>query len=384
MLLTTVSIAHIYIYRRFVRDVWETGHARKLGKFAIVGLAVMLLAGIPLGRFLGGTTGTVFAYIAFGYFGLLAVLLPLLISLDLLKGGYVLWARTRREEPDEERRRFLSRGVAAATVLGASSAGAVGMNVALDAPELRTVEVPIKDLPEGLKGFKIVQLTDVHIGSILQKEFLEAIVARVNALNPDAVVITGDLVDGTVARLKEHVAPLAQLKSTHGSFFVTGNHEYYSGADAWLEYLTSIGIRALRNEHVAISHEGASFDLLGVDDWRAKAFGGDHGYDIDRAVQGRDRSRVSVLLSHQPKAIHDAAKHEIDLVLSGHTHGGQIFPFNLAVQLVQPYVSGLHQHSDRTWIYVSTGTGFWGPPVRVGTRSEISEILLVGAGRDSA
>ncbi len=373
MLLTMVSLTHIYLYRRFVSDVWEDGRARIFGKRVIICLALTILVGIPLSRALGGVSGKTLAYVAFTYFGLLGVLLPLLISLDLARAGYLLFTR-RRAEVDEDRRKFLARGMAMATAVGATATGAVGVAEAASDPQLRSVEVPIKGLPADLEGLTIAQLSDVHIGAILRKDFLMPVVQRVNALKPDLVVVTGDLVDGSVANLGEHVAPLADLKSTFGTYFVTGNHEYYSGADAWIAFLKEQGLVVLDNRRVEITRGSTPFDLIGVHDWRAKGFG--HKYDFEAAVKDRDKDKVSILLSHQPKAIHDAAKEGIDLVLSGHTHGGQIWPFNFAVQLVQPYVAGLHAHTDKTWIYVHTGTGFWGPPVRVGTQSEIALLTL--------
>jgi predicted MPP superfamily phosphohydrolase len=170
------------------------------------------------------------------------------------------------------------------------------------------------------------------------------------------------------------VAPLANLRAKDGVFFVTGNHEYYSGVDEWIAHLTSLGIRVLRNERVSIGGSDG-FDLAGVDDWGAASFGNGHGPNLSRALQGRDRGRVLILLAHQPKQIYEAAHADVDLQLSGHTHGGQMFPFNLLVRLQQPYVSGFHMH-EGTGVYVSNGTGYWGPPMRVGAPAEITHIEL--------
>jgi predicted MPP superfamily phosphohydrolase len=188
------------------------------------------------------------------------------------------------------------------------------------------------------------------------------------------VVITGDLVDGSVAELEPHVEPLKRLRAKDGVYFVTGNHEYYSGANAWIAHLESLGIRVLRNERVPIRGEHG-FDLAGVDDWTAHQFGGEHGMNLEKALSGRDPDRAVVLLAHQPKAIVEAGARGVDLQLSGHTHGGQLFPFNFLVGLQQPYVAGLHDHGA-TKIYVSRGTGYWGPPMRVGAPAEITRIEL--------
>jgi predicted MPP superfamily phosphohydrolase len=189
------------------------------------------------------------------------------------------------------------------------------------------------------------------------------------------VVVTGDLVDGSVDRLRHAVAPLVELKARHGCFFVTGNHEYYSGAVAWCRHLTTLGLRVLRNERVEIGRDGCVFDLAGIDDYSAHGFGHGHGADLARAVEGRDRSRALVLLAHQPRAVAEAQRHGVDLQLSGHTHGGQIWPFHLLVRLQQPVVSGLVK-LGQTFLYVSNGTGYWGPPMRLGAPAEVTEIVL--------
>jgi predicted MPP superfamily phosphohydrolase len=226
-----------------------------------------------------------------------------------------------------------------------------------------------------MDGFKIVQLTDIHVGPTIGRGFVEELVSKVAALAPDVIAITGDLVDGSVEALREHVAPLADLRAKQGVFFVTGNHEYYSGVDAWIAELRRIGVRVLRNERVELrGKDGAdAIDLAGIDD--ASAHGNGHGPDLEKAVRGRDPNRPLVLLAHQPKQIADAERHGVALQLSGHTHGGQIWPFSLAVLLQQPFVQGLHRRGD-VQIYVSPGTGYWGPPMRVGTQCEITEITL--------
>jgi predicted MPP superfamily phosphohydrolase len=185
-------------------------------------------------------------------------------------------------------------------------------------------------------------------------------------------VITGDLVDGSVEQLGALTAPLKELHAKDGVFFVTGNHEYYSGVDEWLAYLGELGIRVLRNERVPVG----PIDLAGVDDWSARSFGHGHGADLSKALAGRDKERPVVLLAHQPQAIVEAEQHGVDLQLSGHTHGGQMFPWVYAVKLVTPYVAGLYQHKTSA-LYVSRGTGYWGPPVRVGAPAEITHLTLV-------
>lgn len=232
-------------------------------------------------------------------------------------------------------------------------------------PLVRRVRVP---LAKQRVPYTIVHLTDVHIGPLIGRAFAEQLVARVNALAPDAIVLTGDIVDGPLSELQHHVEPLGELRARDGVFAVTGNHEYYWNAEAWVAHLGSLGIRVLRNEHVTI---GGALQLAGVDDSSATE-------DVPRAVAGRDPERPLVLLAHHPRTIHRARIHGVALQLSGHTHGGQLLPFGWLARIWDPKVSGLARYGQ-TWLYVSDGTGYWGPPLRVGTSCEIAAITLVPA-----
>lgn len=246
---------------------------------------------------------------------------------------------------------------------------------ALGAARLERVEVTLDRLPVGMDGVTIVQLSDVHVGLTLGRRFVTRLVQTVNALEPDIVAITGDLVDGSVARLSESVAPLAALRARFGVFFVTGNHEYYAGAAQWCEHLSGLGVQVLRNERVRIGSGADGFDLAGIDDESAHHFHPEHGADLAGAVAGRDPTRELVLLAHQPRALELAETVGVGLQLSGHTHGGQIWPFNWLVPLQQPVIAGL-QRRGSTQIYVSRGTGYWGPPMRLGSPPEITQIVL--------
>ena len=215
----------------------------------------------------------------------------------------------------------------------------------------------------------------MHFGNTIGREFAEYLVETVNSLDADIVALTGDFVDGSVEKLGETVSTLRHLKSRYGLYFVTGNHEYYSGVHDWVAALESWGIKVLRNERTQLFHNGQAFDLIGVDDYEARVM--PKVMDtIGQGGEGTGPISARILLAHQPKAIQDAATANIDLMLSGHTHGGQIWPFNFAVRLVQPYVQGLHQHSERTWIYVHRGTRYWGPPMRLGVNSEIAVLTV--------
>ena len=241
------------------------------------------------------------------------------------------------------------------------------------------VDVPVAALPAALDGFTVAQITDIHVGPTIKQHYLQAIVRKVNALEADMVAITGDLVDGKVHELTDHVAPLAQLRSRHGSFFVTGNHEYYSGAHAWMAELRRLGVRVLMNEHVVLQQNQAAVVLAGVADFHADRFDPSHRSDPHAAIAGAPLDAgVRLLLAHQPRSAFEAAKAGFDVQLSGHTHGGQFWPWNLFVPLQQPFTAGLRKLQD-LWVYTSRGTGYWGPPKRFGAPSEITLLRLVAA-----
>ena len=241
------------------------------------------------------------------------------------------------------------------------------------------VDVPIANLPAALHGFRIAQISDIHVGPTIKRGYVSAIVRSVNRLQADMVAVTGDLVDGTVADLAAHVAPLADLSSTHGTYFVTGNHEYYSGAHAWINELRRLGLTVLMNQHVVLQHGAAALLVAGVADHSAHHFDAQHRSDPQAALLGApDTATVRVLLAHQPRSAEAAEKAGFDLQLSGHTHGGQFWPWNHFVRLQQPFTAGLHKWKA-LWVYTSRGTGYWGPPKRLGAPSEITHLRLVAA-----
>ncbi len=241
-----------------------------------------------------------------------------------------------------------------------------------------TVDVPIRALPAALHGFTIAQISDVHVGPTIRQRYLRAIVDKVNRIGADMVAVTGDLVDGSVRDLAAHVAPLASLQSRHGTFFVTGNHEYYSGAAAWVVELQRLGVTVLQNEHVVLRHGHAEIVIAGVTDYGAGHFDASRRSDPHAAIDGAPAGAVRVLLTHQPRSAGEAQKAGFHLQLSGHTHGGQFLPWNLFVRLQQPFTAGLHRLHD-LWVYTSRGTGYWGPPKRFGAPSEITRLRLVPA-----
>jgi uncharacterized protein len=243
------------------------------------------------------------------------------------------------------------------------------------------VDVPIASLPAALEGFSIAQISDIHVGPTIRRDYVEGIVAAVNNLQADAIAITGDLVDGSVRELASHVEPLARLQAKHGAFFVTGNHEYYSGERAWTNELRRLGIRVLMNEHVVLNRGDAKLVLAGVTDYSAHHFDPVNRSDPAAALANAPADAgAKILLAHQPRSAPEAAKAGFDLQLSGHTHGGQFWPWNYFVRFQQPFTAGLDRLGS-LWIYTSRGTGYWGPPKRFGAPSEITLIRLVSAAK---
>jgi predicted MPP superfamily phosphohydrolase len=378
--LTIFGVSHFYVWERLVR-------APELGApwFALLSAAVVLAwLSIPATFVLGRRArakggGGFWVWPGYVWLGTLFLLLVSVLASDLARLGFEIVERLRGIGPVDAAtalaRSRLQAGLAAGTA-------AILLLVALSSARrlsVKRVLVPLARLPQALDGMTIVQLTDVHIGPTLGRHFLERVVAAVNALKPDLIAITGDLVDGPVLRLTDAIAPLSDLKARHGVYFVTGNHEYYAGADSWCAHLTSLGLRVLRNERVVIGSGEESFDLAGVDDISARHFGPGQGADLERALLGRDESRELVLLAHQPRLVQEAERAGVGLQLSGHTHGGQIWPFNFLVRLQQPVTAGLVRFG-RALIYVSSGTGYWGPPMRLGSRAEISLLTLQAPG----
>lgn len=317
------------------------------------------------------------SYLSFGILSLLATLL----LMHQIGSPIIAWLLgwlpeknfLRQNIASPERREFLTRSIDTALVVLTGGLGFYGYHKARSCFQVKNIRISIEDRHPDLHGLRIVQITDIHIGPTIKANIISLIVNKVNKLNPDIIAITGDLVDGSVRRLMDHVRPLGKLKATYGVYFVTGNHEYYSGVRSWMQALRGLGIDVLANEHRIINHKKAKFLIGGVHDYGAPKFPGENISDPELALRGGSHSDFKLLLAHQPRSAYAAAEAGFDLQISGHTHGGQFFPGNILVHLFQPFVRGLHKLKNM-YVYVNTGTLYWGPPLRLGpgTAAEIT------------
>lgn len=271
------------------------------------------------------------------------------------------------------RRLLLARGAAIFAGLTAASVTGYGVKTALGGPQLDRVQIPMARLPRAMDGTRLAVVSDIHLGPLTGARHMGRIVEMINSVDADVVCIVGDMVDGSVAELGRFAAPLADIRSKQGAYFVTGNHEYYSGFEQWVDEVDRLGVRPLRNERLEIVTRGGAFDLAGVNDPGGAEFG--DGPNFDAALGNRDGAKPVVLMAHQPVVARDAARFGVDLQVSGHTHGGQMVPFNYLVKLQQPVVSG-YGEVDGVPVYVTNGAGFWGPPVRVGAPPQVTLIEL--------
>ena len=369
--LVLLVLRHLYLslYRRAVHDVVRGRRVRLAGAATIAALGLVTCTALLTRGVLSPDTARPLHHI--GYLWLAVALYgALLLGIGELVRLGVRWVRGR---PSEERRRFLSRVLAGGAAVVASGTVTYGAVVARQTRVERR-EVLLDRLDPAFDGFTVAAISDIHLGPLVDDTDLAGFVATINAASPDVVAVVGDLVDGTVAELGSYAAPLADIAAP--TYFVTGNHEYYSGASGWVEFLPTLGVRVLRNERAEIRRGAAVLHIAGCDDRTAAASGvPGHGFDLDAALRGRDPSQPVVLLCHQPVMVDRAARAGVDLQISGHTHGGQLWPLTQVALVDQPVLAGLARVGP-TWLYVTRGTGFWGPPVRVGSPPEITLLTL--------
>jgi predicted MPP superfamily phosphohydrolase len=382
-LFSLIPLLHIYIGLRLLPALpWETSG---MIAGALVLLASTILMPLAfLARRMPEPRADILAWVGFVLMGAFSSLLVLTVLRDLI---LLLWSSAAAMAPDaiagkshlgDGLPRFRERSALIVLVLTAMLT-MLGFINARRVAAVLSIDIPITGLPQALHGFTIAQVTDVHVGPTIKRGYLERIVNVVNGLQADMVAVTGDLVDGSVSHLAHEVEPLAALTSRHGTFFVTGNHEYYSGVEGWVPHLRSLGLTVLMNAHVVLRHDDASLVLAGVTDFSAHHFYPDQRSDPVGALQAAPAAvHTRVLLAHQPRSAFAAEPAGYQLQLSGHTHGGQFLPWNFLVRLQQPYTAGLAKLGNM-WIYTSRGTGYWGPPMRVSAPSEITMIRLVRA-----
>jgi predicted MPP superfamily phosphohydrolase len=379
IVLAILAGALVYVGRRLIIHSPLQRRGRRVASAVYTTWFVSIVALTILSMSFASASGAAswYTYVSLGFLSFLFFLL-LIRDIVALAGRLVarLRARGHRSDAvDEGRREHLLR-ITNAGVIGASAIlTSYGLYEARRRPGIVEIDVPIERLPRALDGFRIVQITDIHAGLTVGRDWVETIVAEVSALAPDLIAFTGDVVDGSVAHLADVVRPFSELRAPHGMFFVTGNHEYYSGAVEWVRQMERFGYDVLMNEHRIVERDGARFVVGGVTDFTAGEFVKSHASDPARAFRGAPPELARVFMAHQPKTLRQTDGVDFDLMLSGHTHGGQFFPWNLLTALDQPYLSGLHRPQGK-WIYVSKGTGYWGPPVRLGARSEITVVRL--------
>ncbi|GGW17320.1 membrane protein [Streptomyces capoamus] len=388
--LAAVAGLHWYVWRRLVRDTTRgPGPARRAGTALFVAGPLLMTAALVSER-----TGAPFPLQrALAWPGFLWMALALYLLLGVVAGEaarpLLRRALRYRDRPrprsrqaagppaptaapaaqDPARRLVVARAVGAVAATAAVATVGHGTYGVLRGPRVKRVTVPLAKLPRAAHGFRIAVVSDIHLGPVLGRGFAQRVVDTVNATRPDLIAVVGDLVDGSVEDLGPAAAPLARLRARHGAYFVTGNHEYFSGAEQWVEEVRELGLHPLRNARTELPF----FDLAGVDDVQGESEG--QGPDFGKALGGRDRARACVLLAHQPVQIHESVRYGVDLQLSGHTHGGQLWPGSLLAAAANPTVAGLDRYGD-TQLYVSRGAGAWGPPTRVGAPSDVTVIEL--------
>ncbi|HVP62458.1 MAG TPA: metallophosphoesterase [Myxococcaceae bacterium] len=373
--LALFALLHAYVARRLFVDPVLSLPITIAGCGLLALLVVLVPVGFLFSRRDRGWPSRVFPPLAVGWLGASGVLLTVTVMTDLGR----LFYRLLHRWPDAAAALYQARAQAVLIALGTALLVPFAIWTARGRLVLSQVRVPLAHLAPGVAGLRIVQISDLHIGDRLGEDFLRRVVDRVNALRPDVVAITGDLVDGPAHIVEQALRPLADLDAPHGVYFVTGNHEYYWGGRESVRMVEQLGLTVLHNEHRVVERGGGRLVIGGMPDLHGGRFLADHQSRPELVFAGAPEGVPRVLLAHQPRAVTGAAPHGVDLQLSGHTHGGQIFPFHLFVRLQQPVVRGLRKLLG-VWVYAHRGTGFWGPPMRLFSTPEIAEITLTPAG----
>lgn len=361
-----------YLQRKWVREVnWPSETKRYITAFSWA-LLIALFSGF-FSRFTASPAAEVIAWLSYVVMGFLA----LLIFITGLIHAFRKWQHVRAPEAAAaglSRKDFLKTSLAVPALALTASTEAVGIKAARS-PEIVPVDIFFDNLPDEFNGFKLAQISDLHVGLTIRRDFVERVVALTNDAKPDAIALTGDIMDGTVEMLQYDMEPIQALEAPSGRFFITGNHEYYSGALPWVEYFKAAGFSTLINSNELIERGSSQIAMCGITDRSAHRIVPEHKSNAQQAVKGLKNNTFKIMLAHQPRSVYEIENTNSDLMLCGHTHGGQFFPWSLLVHFAHPYVKGLHQHNSMQ-VYVNQGTGYWGPPMRIGTIGEISLITL--------
>lgn len=369
-----------YIGRRIIKPMQWSASRKRLGWSILVLFFLLPLLSMTLFR-TSGETNYLFSWITFTGLGFLSFVFTILffrdISLLVLRIGRKIASSLtpKISTLDSSRREFLVQSSNIGILIAAGAATSYGIYEARKTPGIVPLEIPIAHLPKAFHNFTIVQISDIHAGLTVEKNWIEKVVEEVQKQSPDLIAFTGDMADGTVSALQNDVAPFNDLHAPLGKFFVTGNHEYYSGAPQWIAHAGKLGFDVLMNEHRTLEKNGERIILAGVTDYTAGQFFKDQTSDPHKAIESAPNDATKILLAHQPRTLYQTEDINFDLVLNGHTHGGQFFPWNILATFGQPFIKGLHQW-NKSLVYVSKGTGYWGPPVRLGARSEITVLTL--------
>jgi predicted MPP superfamily phosphohydrolase len=369
-----LSLMVWYIGRQLIaRSDWMASH-RGVVWFALFLFVALQILGPMLYRTLPtpGTIHFVFQWITYITLGVFACMFFYALVGDVF-ARVLKWILSDSDGIVIERRSFLG-----AMIATAASAG-IGVAQAIQGPKVEEIDVPIQDLPKDLEGFRIAQISDLHLGPTINRKYCENVVAITNSLNADLIALTGDFVDGTPEGLRDATEPLSRLKSKHGSYFITGNHEYYWGAKIWSEEFRRLGAKVLENSHDLLKIGESTLAVCGITDKSGGQFFPDHQSDPAKACARVPSGAVKLLLAHHPGSYADARNLGYVLQISGHTHAGQFFPWSLFVPLAHKYYRGLNLDPSGMWVYVNKGTGYWGPPMRFAVPSEISLIRLTRA-----
>ena len=388
------ALIHAYLWLRLVRPTATTRHWRLAWAAALAGAAALMFT-VLLTEPPAHWPGRLLTWAGFVWLGLMFYLFAVLLALELpvLLATLVLRWRARRRStgpPSDlhppgppppapsgtDRRLLLRRGAAIMAGLAATGISGYGVSRAYRAPVVKRLDVPLARLDRRADGLRVAVVADLHVGPLYGAGQVRRVVDIVNDLDADLVAVVGDMVSSEVGAVRASAEPLRRLRGRYGSFFVTGNHEYYTGHEEWIAAADELGMRVLRNERVEIVHRDGAIDLAGVNDREGARYGDPPDYAA--ALGDRDTTRPVVLLAHQPVQVRRAAAYGVDLQLSGHTHGGQVYPFDLLVGLDQPVLSGLAE-VDGTLVYVTDGAGFWGPPMRVGADPDVTLVVLRSA-----